>query len=139
MRRKLSLASGLFVVCTALLYQTACGGSSSPAMPTPPIGGGGASTAVSIVGINGNQSFAPNPVSIAVGQTIAWKNNDPGGNIHHIVADNGSFDAGVIGPGATGATVTVGNGAIPYHCANHPTMIGTINGSQGNGPTGPGY
>lgn len=138
MRRKISLASALLVVSAALVYQVGCGGSSSPAMPTP-IGGGGAGTTVSIVGINGNQSFAPNPVSVAVGQTISWKNNDPGGNVHHIVADNGSFDAGSIGPGATGAAVTVGNGSIPYHCANHPSMVGTINGSQGNGPGGPGY
>ena len=138
MKRRLSLTSGLFILGAALLYQVACG-NSSPAAPTmpPPSGGGGASTTISIVANNGSQSFSPNPASVPPGQTVAWRNGDS--TTHHIVADNGSFDAGTTVPGATGATVTVGNGTITYHCAIHPSMIGTINGSQGNGPSGPGY
>ena len=139
MKRKLSLF-GLFIAAATLVYQVGCGGgSSSPAAPTtpPPSGGGGASTTISIVADNGNQSFAPNPASVPVGQTVAWRNVDS--TTHHIVADDGSFDAGLTAPGATGVTVTVGNGTITYHCAIHPTMVGTINGSQGNGPSGPGY
>jgi len=108
-------------------------------MPTPPPSGGGgaANTTITIVSENGSQSFSPNPASVPVGQTVAWRNADS--TTHHIVADNGSFDEGVTGPGATGAAVTVGNGAITYHCTIHPSMVGTINGSQGTGPGGPGY
>ena len=139
MKRRLSLASGLFIVSAALFCQVGCGGgSSSPAGPTtPPPGGGGANSTIAIVGQNGSQSFSPNPASVPVGQTVAWRNADS--TTHHIVADDGSFDAGTIGPGATGVAVTVGNGAITYHCSIHPTMVGTINGSQGSGPSGPGY
>jgi plastocyanin len=138
MRRTLTLAAALLVVCVALLYQVGCGNSSSPTMPTPPPGGGGgASTTITIVANNGSQSFSPNPASVPVGQTVAWRNADS--ITHHIVADDGSFDEGATPPGTTGAAITVGSGAIPYHCTIHPSMIGTINGSQGSGPGGPGY
>ncbi len=140
--RRLSLASGLFIVTAALVYQVGCGGnsSSSPVAPTspPPSGGGGASTTISIVGIAGSNSFSPNPASVPTGQTVAWRNADSA--THHIVADNGSFDEGVTAPGQTGATITINSGsAITYHCSIHPSMVGTINGSQSNSPTGPGY
>ena len=139
MSGKVRLASAVFVATVALLYTAACGGGSSPASPTPPIGGGGsASVIVGITGINGNQSFSPNPASVASGNTIQWRNNDPA-NIHHIVADDGSFDAGNMAPGAASAVITVGSNAIQYHCANHPTMVGSINGATASGPTGPGY
>jgi plastocyanin len=140
MKRRLSLAFGLFIAIVALVYQVGCGsGGSSPAAPMtpPPSGGGGASVTISIVGDNGSQSFSPNPASVPVGQTVAWRNVDS--TTHHIVADDGSFDAGLTAPGATGATVTVGNGTITYHCSIHPSMVGTIKGSQGNNPGGRGY
>jgi autotransporter-associated beta strand protein len=84
----------------------------------------GTTTQISIAGINGNQSFAPNPAAASPGQTITWKNND--GFTHHIVADNGSFDTGNINGGATSASVTVGASSVSYHCSIHPSMVGSI-------------
>ncbi len=139
MKRILILASAVFVVAAALLFQAACG-SSNPVTATP-LGGGGGGTAnvvVSINGIAGSNSFSPNPATVPGGQTVAWRNADPT-NTHHIVADNGSFDAGVTPPGATSSVVMPGSGAVSYHCTIHPSMVGSINGSTAGGPTGPGY
>ncbi len=140
MKRTVILASALFVVAAALLFQVACGSSSSPVSATPPGGGGGgsANVVVSINGIAGSNSFSPNPAAVPSGQTVAWRNADPT-NTHHIVADNGAFDAGVTPPGATSAAVNPGTGAVSYHCTIHPSMVGSINGSTSGGPTGPGY
>ncbi len=139
MKRILMLAAASFVVLATLLFQAACGSSSNPVSPVPGGGGGGsANVVIGINGIAGSNSFSPNPATAASGQTVAWKNNDPA-NTHHIVADNGSFDAGVTPPGATSSLVMPGSGAVSYHCTFHPSMVGSINGSTAGGPTGPGY
>jgi len=139
MRSKVTLAFSLAITFVALLYQAGCGGSSGP---TAPGGGGGggtgtASVTITIVGQNGSQSFSPNPATIDSGQTVAWRNADS--TTHHVVQDGGGFDTGDIPPGATSAPIRVGNGAISYHCSIHPAMVGGLNGSSGNPPTGPGY
>ncbi len=142
MKSRTFVASAFFaLVASAGLFQVACGSSSSPAAPMPPIGGGGggsASVTVLIVGSAGSQAFTPNPVSVAAGQTVAFKNNDS--TTHHIVQNGGAFDTGNLAPGATSAPIMIGNSsAMPFHCVIHPSMVGTINGSVASGPTGPGY
>ncbi len=129
------------VVVLAAAYQVACGGSSlsnpSPTAPTPP-GGGGANVTISIVGMQGAQSFSPNPATVAQGQTVAFRNNDS--TTHHIVQDAGAFDTGNLAPGATSAAITINTmSALPFHCSIHPTMVGTINGAVSGAPGGPGY
>jgi plastocyanin len=123
----------------AVLYQVGCG--SSNAAPTAPSGGGGGGSAavvITIVGMNGNQSFSPDPANVPAGQTVAWKNTDS--ITHHIVMDGGGFDTGDIPPGATSISITAPSGAVSYHCSIHPTMVGGFNGSSGNnGPGSPGY
>jgi plastocyanin len=140
MTRRLTFGCAFLIASAALVYQAGCGG--GPAAPMPPTGGqgggGGANTTINILGINGANSFSPNPATVAPGQTVNWKNTDPA-NTHHIVADNGSFDAGSVSPGSTSNIVMVGSGPIPFHCANHPSMVGTINGSQNGGGPGGGY
>jgi plastocyanin len=141
MKSRVTLASALAFTVVTLLYQAGCGSSS----PTAPGGGGGgggtgtggtASVIITIVGQNGNQSFSPNPATVDSGQTVAWRNADS--TVHHVVEDSGAFDTGDIAPGATSAPITVGSGALSYHCSIHPTMVGGLNGSSGNAPTGPG-
>jgi plastocyanin len=138
MRRRITIASTLFAVCVALVYQVGCG--KSNATPTAPSGGGGGGSAaviITIVGMNGNQSFTPNPATVPAGQTVAWKNADS--TTHHIVQDGGGFDAGNVAPGATSIAVTAPAGSVSYHCSIHPSMVGGFNGSSGNGPGSPGY
>jgi plastocyanin len=125
--RSITLAVG-GVALFALVFAAACGGSyGSPTSPTTPSGGGGggASVTVTIAGL----SYSPSSVSVAVGGTIAWKNNDS--VAHTATSDNGSFDTGSIAPGATSAAITMSTaGTFTYHCQIHPGMVATVNVTQ---------
>ncbi|HWF85941.1 MAG TPA: hypothetical protein VG222_13875, partial [Vicinamibacterales bacterium] len=76
----------LFSLAALITSAAACGSSSnvaSPTTPTPPAASPTPSAPnspsgviVSIRGELGNQSFAPNPTTMKVGQTIAWQNTD---------------------------------------------------------------
>jgi hypothetical protein len=94
---------------------------------------------VSVVGTQGNGSFVPNPVATATGNQVVFKNNDPV-NIHHIVMDDGSADFGNLSPGVSGPAKAVTGGN--FHCVNHPSMVGSINGATAPTPapgSGDGY
>jgi len=110
-----------------------CGGSSSPTQPSPGGGGGGSgSVTITIVGMLGAQSFSPNPASVSQGATVVWKNSDT--TTHRVVFNDGSIDTGDIAPGASSQPITLNSNGANYHCAIHPTMVGSINSSTGTPP-----
>ncbi len=76
---------------------------------------------VSIAGF----AFAPASVTIAVGSTITWKNND---NVTHTATvDTGSeFDSGNLASGASFSHTFNTKGVFTYHCAIHTNMKATI-------------
>jgi plastocyanin len=99
-------------------------GKSSSSSPTMPVAGG-ADVTLQILGMNGANSYSPNPGMATAGQTVAWHNNDS--ITHTATADNGSFNTGNIGPGGTSAPIRMPTaGSFGYHCAIHPTMTGTL-------------
>jgi plastocyanin len=121
--------AGLTVVVLALA--SGCGSSSySPTNPTPttPTSSGTTSTAdvtITIVGMNGSQSYLPNPATVKVGQTVSWRNADS--VTHTATADGGAFNTGNIAPGAVSAPIAMSSAAsVAYHCTVHPTMVGTL-------------
>ncbi len=125
-------------VVLGLLMVSACGSSSNndynnpnPGAPTPAPPTAGASQ-IAIVGDRGNQSFNPNPATVAQGTTMTFKNND--GTVHRIVANDGSFDTGNIAGGATSGAVTLSTNGTNYHCSIHPDMVGSVNASGGPPP-----
>ena len=125
------------VVSATVIAVAGCGGgggSSSPASPSPasPGSGSGSASTISIVGTRGAQSFNPSPATVAQGSSISWRNAD--GVVHHLVANDGSFDTGDIAPGATSAALTLNGDGANYHCTIHPTMVGSINRSAGTPP-----
>jgi plastocyanin len=129
------LAVGAILLALAALWAVGCGGggSYSNATPTAPsTGGTAANVTVNIVGSAGSNALSPNPVSAASGQTVAFKNND--GNLHHMVANDGSWDAGDVAPGATSKSVSVSGSSSNFHCTIHPTMVGSINGASAPPP-----
>jgi uncharacterized repeat protein (TIGR01451 family) len=68
--------------------------------------------------------FLPTSITIHVGDTVIWTNQ---GSIQHTVtADDGSFDSGVIGTGATWSMTFSTAGTYSFHCAPHPWMKGTV-------------
>jgi plastocyanin len=106
----------------------ACGSSGSlsgtPSGPTavPPN-----AITINVVGINGAQSFSPNPATISADQTVVWHNVDR--VTHRVVLNDGELDTGDIAPGASSAAMLlIAPGA--YHCSIHPPMIGSIAGGQ---------
>ena len=117
-KRILMLSAALAL---AVALPSCSGGSSSIMMP----GGSSADVVITITGINGSMSFTPNPASVRVGQTVAWRNGD---SITHTATQDGyGFSTGAIAGGATSAPVLMGSvGTIGYHCNIHPSMTGTL-------------
>jgi len=112
----------LIITCGALIASAACGSSSSPTMPSNSSG-----TPVSIV--SGSSSltttaYSPNPIVLAVGGMVTWKNND---NVTHTAtANDGTWDSGSIAPGASFTRTFSTAGSFPYKCTIHPGMVGTV-------------
>jgi plastocyanin len=130
-----TLALGAMLSLSVAL--ASCGGSSYNANPmspttTPPSTSNpvtAADVTITITGMNGSLSFSPNPGPVKVGQTVAWRNGDS--VTHTATADGGSFDTGNIAPGATSSPIKVSAaGAFSYHCAIHPTMVGSLSVTQ---------
>jgi len=130
----------LLAVLGAAVSASRCGGaSSSNQTPTSP-GTTPNIVTVSIVGTKGNASYVPDPVPTSSGDQVMFKNNDPL-LTHHIVMDDGSADFGSLSPGASSPAKGVGAGGN-FHCANHPSMVGSINGAVAPTPapgSGDGY
>jgi plastocyanin len=95
-------------------------------------GGGGGGTSVSIVPGSSSltdTAFQPNPVQVSVGSTVTWTNDDAqphtatsGQN----ATPDGTFDSGIMAPGATFEHTFTEAGEFPYFCLLHPNMVGTV-------------
>ena len=123
--RRFVTAASLAALVLGVFACSNYGGSSptSPGDPPPPAG----AIVINVLGVNGAQSFSPNPATLPAGQAVVWHNVDT--IVHRVVLDDGKLDTGNIGPGAFSAAMTlVAPG--PYHCSIHPSMIGTIAGGQ---------
>ena len=109
-----------------------CGSSGyggSPVTPTPSQTPAPTSTSVvtiNVIGINGAQSFTPNPATLPAGQMVVWHNIDS--ITHRVALNDGSLDTGNLDPGASSRAMTINVPAAgdPYHCSIHPVMVGTI-------------
>src|SRR5262252_9750457 len=111
---------GLALLATVTALAGAGCGSSSPAAPTV-----AADVTISMVGDRGAQSFAPNPQTMRVGQTVAWMNNDT--TAHDATQDQSRFGTGTISAGATSTPITMSTaGTFTYHCPIHPGMVGSL-------------
>lgn len=119
------------VLGSALLcLSIGCGGSSYSSMssPTPTPSPTTPGPAVSIV--NGASTaaasaYAPNPVTVAIGGTVTWTNNDT--VAHTSTANNNAWSSRSIAPGAKFSVTFSSAGSFPYHCEIHPGMVGTVN------------
>ena len=69
-------------------------------------------------------AFAPDPLEIAVGETVTWTNRDAAP--HTATADDGSFDSGTLAMGDSFSFTFETPGTYTYICTIHPQMAGTI-------------
>ena len=72
-----------------------------------------------------NFAFAPASVSVNVGDTVTWTNNDAGVP-HTATADGGAFNSGTLSSGGTFAFTFTAPGTFAYHCNIHSSMKGTV-------------
>lgn len=68
--------------------------------------------------------FEPQALTVHVGDTIVWKNEDI--VAHTVTAVDKSFDSGKIAPGSSWKLVVKRTGSFPYTCTPHPNMRGKI-------------
>jgi plastocyanin len=73
----------------------------------------GADATVDMQGI----SFMPKEIHVAPGATVLWTNSSP--LQHTVTADDGSFDSGLVDPGATFSQVFDAPGEYMYFCQPH--------------------
>jgi plastocyanin len=115
------------LVALPLIGILGCGGYSAPTAPQNEGGPPDGAVIINVLGINGTQSFSPNPATVPAGQTVVWHNVDS--TTHRVVLDDGRLDTGNISPGRF-STATTLPGSGPYHCAIHPPMVGTLRAGQ---------
>lgn len=71
-----------------------------------------------------NLAFSPSTITVAVGDSVAWTNND--NTSHTITADNNAFDSGTKQRGQTFSHTFDRAGTFAYHCGIHPSMTGRV-------------
>lgn len=71
-----------------------------------------------------NFAFTPEAVTIAVGDTVTFKNGDD--TIHSVQADNGSFHSQALDSGDEFSFKFTAAGIFSFHCGLHPFMQGKI-------------
>ena len=121
----------IVLAAAALSIVIGCGSSySPPAAPTPtptPSPAPTPGTPVSIVNgasVQTTRAFAPSPVTVAVGGTVTWTNNDS--TTHTSTGNNNDWNSGPIVPGASFSRTFASAGSFTYHCTIHPGMVGTV-------------
>jgi plastocyanin len=131
-RRTLILTAALSVLLMVGVLAASCSGGTGGGL----YGGGGSTTTAGTPGtttaggaggaqvVMKNTAFDPATVTIKAGESVTWTNEDPMN--HTVTADNGEFDSGNLGQGATFSFTFDKAGTYPYHCSIHPTMKGTV-------------
>jgi len=74
--------------------------------------------------ITDEYEFNPYRARVKVGTRVAWKNN--GTLTHTIVAQDGSWSTGALGPLDVGTVVFDKPGTYIYHCKEHPWSYGEV-------------
>ena len=68
--------------------------------------------------------FTQERIEVTAGTTIRWTNNDQ--LQHSVTANDGSWDSGLINPGATWSHTFTQPGEYAFHCTPHPFMKGVV-------------
>lgn len=71
-----------------------------------------------------NMAFAPSTMTVKIGTTITWTNNDS--VPHSVTSDTGMFDSNTLQSGGKFSFTFNQAGTFPYHCNIHTFMKGTV-------------
>jgi plastocyanin len=139
------LAPALVLGCILILLLAGCGSSPSAstgpaptatvvppaptattaptAAPTPTTGTSGNQAAVTILSF----AFHPQSITIKVGTTVTWTDNDSVAHTVTSLSGPASFNSGPLGgPGGTFHFTFTKAGTYNYHCMIHPSMMASI-------------
>ncbi|MDB5166841.1 MAG: plastocyanin [Candidatus Saccharibacteria bacterium] len=95
------------------------GSTSDNTAPTPT-----STTAKGTINIT-NMMFTPSQITVPVGGTVTWTNNDT--TAHTVTIDHGNGPhSDPIAPGGTYSFTFTKAASYQYHCSIHPSMRGTI-------------
>ena len=109
----------LMLIMVAATVLAACGGSTSTTS-----GGPATSSASGPQVIMKNTAYDPATLTIKVGQTVTWVNQDS--TQHDVVANKGEFKSSLLASGGTYGFKFTQAGTYTYYCSIHPNMLGTI-------------
>jgi len=118
------------VVLVLALFVAGCGRQAGGTATTATNAGTGTAASASTIPAGAipvvmkNTAFAPADVTIKVGQTVAWVNQDS--MQHDVVANDGSFRSQLLDTGQVFTFTFSKAGSFPYYCAIHPQMKGTV-------------
>ena len=104
------------------LLFTGCSKSSPSTAAAPPSSGGAAGTAVQIKGFK----FSPSPITVKVGDTVTFTNQDSSTHRPHGTGGPAGFDTGDLATGKKGSVKLTKAGTYKYQCSIHNYMTGTI-------------
>jgi plastocyanin len=131
-KNRLALVIALLALLAGALAASACGGGSkekaTPAA-TSPAGTPKATQAATTPEAEGasveikNFAFEPKTVTIKVGQTVTWTNQD---SVTHTVTGDGGIDSDGLSKGKSYSKTFDTEGAFDYHCSIHPQMKGQV-------------
>ena len=71
-----------------------------------------------------NFAFSPRELSVSVGDTVVWTNDDA--LLHTTSADSGAWSSPELQRGERYRFVTTRAGRFPYHCSAHAVMRATL-------------
>jgi plastocyanin len=109
---------GILMVMAVVL--TACApAATAPAATTAPASSGNEAK----INIS-NFAFDPATITIKVGETVTWTNQDSAA--HTVVADDNSWKSDNLEKGASFSRTFDTAGTFTYKCSIHPTMTGTV-------------
>jgi len=95
------------------------------AVDTPPATSGQVVTEGSKIDIAiASFQFSPSDITVHVGTTITWTNNDSA--THTVTANDGSFSSGALGKGGTYSYTFTKEGIFAYICENHTSMKASV-------------
>ncbi len=68
--------------------------------------------------------FSPKTITVKAGSSVTWLNSDTVD--HSIIADDATFNTGMLASGEKGSYTFTKVGTYTYHCAVHPSMTATV-------------
>ena len=117
--RLLPIVVSILIMVPLLACSSSYNNTPAPASSTTsPVASGGNSVSIA------NFAFSPTSITIKVGATITWTNNDS--VAHTVTSDSGVFDSGNLAAGKSYTYTFSKAGTFPYHCAVHPSMKASV-------------